>query len=676
MNSYKGYTIISALLLLPILIVLSMDAGISGDEYLHLNQAEAVTDYIITMGEDDRALDTPVTNLKYYGQSFDNCASIIARIFNIEDIFTLRHIMNAVAGWTIIIFVILLAKKIGGWKTALTALILITASPRFIGHSLNNLKDIPFALGYIAGITGLSYWIIEWPNQKKRTAILLAASFAFAFSIRPPGLIIIAYLGIITTLLTIITLLYKKEQISKLTHVWAKFALITVTGYAGGLILWPFAWQNPIINPIASHFLMEAYPVTIRQLFFGELIWSDLLPRWYLPYMIFITTPLIVTAGVAAAFLTEIRPQIFKADKKKRVIVALLTFTILFPLTYIAIKGANVYGGWRHVLFIYPPMVILAAYGIKKVFDIPLLKKRGWIATLLLITTLASPVKFMAKNHPYHYLWFNSTTGGYKKIFGKHEADYYFHTVREGAEWLDKYLKLKSEEENRSNGEYIIASNFDVSWFFRNSTEAEKTTHTSFYNRSFNEWDYAVFTASYLHSHTINNYWPPKGTIHTVNVDGKPVTAVVKRVSSKDFKGWEALTRGEPQKAAKLLKQAVCKNSTLEGAWLNYARALIRCNKDDKAKKALYKSLEINPYNEAALAEKAKWYFNKGDIEKAILITEKIISKNPKYLSAYILMADYRLINKDTIKAKEILKESLKYQPSYKEAIEKLNKLR
>ena len=95
------------LLLLGVFIRLSLDAGISGDEYLHLNQTYKVMDYYKSFGKDKSALHTPKTYLKYYGQSFDNTATLISEIFNIEDIFTLRHILNAFAAWLTVLFTFL-----------------------------------------------------------------------------------------------------------------------------------------------------------------------------------------------------------------------------------------------------------------------------------------------------------------------------------------------------------------------------------------------------------------------------------------------------------------------------------------------------------------------------------------------------------------------------------------
>ena len=52
--------------------ILSLEAGISGDEKVHYEQSEKVLNYYKTFGKDKSALNTPTSHLKHYGQSFDN----------------------------------------------------------------------------------------------------------------------------------------------------------------------------------------------------------------------------------------------------------------------------------------------------------------------------------------------------------------------------------------------------------------------------------------------------------------------------------------------------------------------------------------------------------------------------------------------------------------------------
>ena len=142
---YIFYSISAALLVF--LMVAQREAGISCDEVLHYNHSVSVYNYFATHGADQSALNTPVTNLKYYGQSYDNFVTIVTKWFGIDDVYGFRHIMSVIAGWLAMLVTAVFAIWISGYTAGIITLILFSLSLTFIGHSLNNIKDIPFALG-------------------------------------------------------------------------------------------------------------------------------------------------------------------------------------------------------------------------------------------------------------------------------------------------------------------------------------------------------------------------------------------------------------------------------------------------------------------------------------------------------------------------------------------------
>ena len=79
------FYILSAFLLI-IMLFTSRDSGISCDEILHYNHSVSVYNYFATHGGDHSALITPVTPLRYSGQSYDNVVTIITRWFNFDDV--------------------------------------------------------------------------------------------------------------------------------------------------------------------------------------------------------------------------------------------------------------------------------------------------------------------------------------------------------------------------------------------------------------------------------------------------------------------------------------------------------------------------------------------------------------------------------------------------------------
>ena len=178
-----------------------MDAPISGDEYVHVKQAEKNINYLQSLGENKEALDTPISRLKHYGQSFDTVTSWLADILAIDNLYRFRHVSNAVVAWLIILFASLLAFKISQSKiAAFITVILFLVSARFMGHAMNNLKDIPFTFAFIFSIYFIFRFVVKLPKISWLDLGLVTLGIAFGISIRIGGLLIFAYFILFTSL--------------------------------------------------------------------------------------------------------------------------------------------------------------------------------------------------------------------------------------------------------------------------------------------------------------------------------------------------------------------------------------------------------------------------------------------------------------------------------------------
>ena len=174
---YIFYSISAILLFL--LMITSRDAGITCDDVLHYNQSVSVYNYFASHGKDLTALNTPITHLKFYGQSYDNLVTILIKWFNVENVYGFRHLMSSFAGWLTILITALFAVWLAGYRSGILTLILFAVSPTFIGHSQNNLKDIPFALGYIASTFYTLKFLVSGRKISIPDIVLLTASIAF-----------------------------------------------------------------------------------------------------------------------------------------------------------------------------------------------------------------------------------------------------------------------------------------------------------------------------------------------------------------------------------------------------------------------------------------------------------------------------------------------------------------
>ena len=660
-NHTLKYLFISvATLLLIFMLKGGRDAGISGDEYFHYNQSVSVYNFISTLGKDTSALNTPNTHLKYYGQSFDNMTTILIKWFNIDDIFLFRHLSCSVVGWFTALVTALFAIWLAGYGAGILVILLFALSPTFLGHAQNNLKDIPFALSYITAIFFILRLLLNKNKNRKYDALLLTASIAFSISIRSGGLILICYLFLFFVLFYFQK--YQEENRIDIPSVRRKFIttlFISLLALLLSLLLWPYGQIDPLHNIWKSYQVMSQFPTTIRQLFEGKMEWSDLMPWYYLPKYMAITIPLIVFAGLAAFGILSKKIL----NRENWLTYGFLLFSILFPIVFVIYQKSNLYGSWRHFLFVYPSVILLAAIGFSHLFNY--FKNKYIIAVILLCSLVLAlhPLKFLIRNHPYYYLYYNQLVGGLEGAYGNYETDYYYHTIREGSEWLTKYLKT-----NKQDGPVKIATNFSVSWNFRDLPNI-KCFYCQYDERSQVDWDYMIVANSYIPpSQLKNKIWPPPNAIHVIYADKVPVCAVLKRETKTDLQGYEALLGGDSSNASRNFASALKINAQDELIFYNFATALVREGKIDSARVVLQSALKINPGYEPVLMYLGNIAVTQNNPWEAIGYYQTLIGFNRKYYEAYVSLSRL-LADSDVSKARGLLKTCLTMNPGYKPAI-------
>ena len=375
-NTFIASLVVAAI----ILAFLAPKAAVNVDEQLHYPHAKKVVNWYFTVGKDVSGLDTPKTNLKYYGQSVDNLTALVNRVFNVQNEFLVRHYFGAIFFFLLLLFSGLLAFEVSGsyWVSALTVVSLLL-TPRLFGQAFGNLKDIPFTTGYLAGIYMIIRLIKELPEPSWKTAIGIGAVIAFTVSVRVGGFILFAYLGVALLFTFILKPFLLKHIVSTklcLVKVSGQALVILIIGYFGGLPFWPFALQDIWHNPFESLQVMEHYKISIRQVFEGSLFWSTDLPWYYLPKWILISTPEFLMAGFIAFFVYFIKAKNEKLEQKWYQLF--LLFTLLFPVIYVIAINSNLYSGVRQLLFIMPVLAVISSLGIFRIFQ---LKKSAGVQT-------------------------------------------------------------------------------------------------------------------------------------------------------------------------------------------------------------------------------------------------------------------------------------------------------
>ena len=128
-------------------------------------------------------------------------------------------------------------------------------------------------------------------------------------------------------------------------------------------IFWPYLWENPIFK---------------IYYYFGEHISSKLTPWHYRIIWFLITTPIIIILLFLFGIMLITKKYLIKfynIDKKKKFKINKNEFYDLFILlNFIIILFSTVYlntskfGGWRHLYFLYPIVIVFALSGYKLLF--------------------------------------------------------------------------------------------------------------------------------------------------------------------------------------------------------------------------------------------------------------------------------------------------------------------
>lgn len=674
--------------------MMSRSAGNSGDEDgFQIPQGKNVVNYYATHGQDTTCMD--FKNLKYYGASFDVVAEYINETFHIDNISQTRHTLNALCGWLTILMVGLLAALLGGWRAAVFAALLMFLSPRYLGHSFNNPKDVPFAAAVIMAIYGMALFFKQFPKVKWYTYVILILAIAFSISIRIGGLILFGYFGLFGLLCLIRFYaenkrelkLKSKQKIAFMDYFSFMPVLkmlgmgigICVVGYFLGLLLWPYAMQSPIKHPIEAFNAMSTFDTSLRQVFEGQMIWSDLLPWYYTPKYILMTIPLAVIIGMVLFFVFCWR------KREDRFWAFFVFFTFFFPVFWIVYTHANVYGGWRHAMFAYPPMVVAAGWGFEGIVKwiegklgvreassatesgttdaANRVSKKGLIVNIasvaVLLLLLVGPIRHVIANHPYEYVYFNELSGGVEKAFGNYELDYYYHSTREASEWIMANAEPKPDGSKIRVGTWHLAS---VAYFFRNDTTRFTPLFIRWYEKENSDWDYAIFTVTGMNPNYLKGKaFPPKNTVKTIDVDGVPIAIILKRENKLDLEAFKLKEANSLDSAAMLYRQVLQEDPDNFGALLNLGEIYIRMNKQDSAQMLLEHYLEVDPNAESASYMYSYSLINQNKINEALDMLHKMQKHNPKFVSAYTMAIQLYLQQKDFVSAKKEFMKVIEY---------------
>ena len=401
------------------------DYGVGWDADTQRQIANANADYIISGNVDDLYY----KDYRYYGVAFEMPLLLLERALGLRDsrdIYLTRHLI------THLLFIaggfacgMLAYRMLGSRWIALFAMLLFLLHPRLYAHSFFNSKDIPFAALLIIAL----YLAHRAFRRDTLGAFLLCGIVAgLAINLRPFALMLLPMIPAMRA--PDLWRAGRKERKRILIASAAFLAAALATAY----IAHPYYWENPL-RLIESVSALAQHPNLVGNLFMGEIYISDAVPWNYIPAWFAITSPPVAlplgALGAAAVCWQALtRPLAALRDRETRFRVLPLGCFVL-PVAVAIVLQSNIYGGWRHMYFLWGPFCLLAAVGLHSVANIRMgggiWKKLAWlpgwvrggrrwhmarqalaygVAGFGLITTLTA----MAALHPHQQVYFNALT--------------------------------------------------------------------------------------------------------------------------------------------------------------------------------------------------------------------------------------------------------------------------
>ncbi len=599
-------------------IALSLGAGVNADDKFQVDYSQKLVNYYGTFGKDTAALNIPDGNMHLYGGFFEIVTGFGNKMMgwqpSNENYHHLRHVSIAICGWVTLFCVGLFARLIAGWQAGIIALVIMLFSPRFVGDSGMNPKDIPFAMGYMMTIYNMAAVLNKMPRPARWNIVGLILGLAISLSVRAGGMLNFAYLFFFSGLFIVLQQgfagVFKGETIKRYGLIIGGSA---VFAYFLAVLFWPFALQRPLSNPLFALQKFSDLEIAIRVLYEGVNVKSDMAPWHYPLRWIGYTIPLAALLGFVGAF--ALLPRLLRQYQPLWVFLAI--FACVFPVFYVIYKKSTIHDGWRHLTFAYPTLVVCAALfwnELSKIFEGKKAVQYAVIAGLGL--TMADAAWFIAANPQMPYVYFNPIKGGTKGAYGYYETDYWGVSIRQGVEWMEKQGILKEDMSET----VVIATNmfYPLRQYVSKYGDKVKLKYLKWEKRYDDAWDYGLYPTRFINGSALQKgFWPTDNTIHTIYAGGAPILAIMQNKEKNAALGMASLKVNDANGAIGFFKRELEQVPDNELAWVNLGQAYMNINSLDSAKWAAEKCIEISPDDMQANNMIGLYWLNKNDGKKA-----------------------------------------------------------
>ena len=316
-------------------------------------------------GDGERAFDRLIwAHDRHYGAAFEAPLVLVERLLGLEDpgnIFRSRnfltHLFFLVGG---VFCYLLILRLFGSRALALIAVILFLLHPRIYAHSFVNSKDVPFLAMFM-----ISLYLAHRAFRRDTLGafLLCGAGVGLLVNLRIMGVVLFAAVLALRAL----DLGGGGQERKRILLTGGAFALAAILTYHASL---PVLWTDPFGRFAELVRTLGAHPNEAFNLFRGEWLYSLDGPPWdYAPVWVGITTPpatllLAAFGALALAWRALRRPRDVLRNGPLRFGILLAAIPVTATAAIVVLES-TVYHDWRHLYFLYAPLLLLAACGLR-----------------------------------------------------------------------------------------------------------------------------------------------------------------------------------------------------------------------------------------------------------------------------------------------------------------------
>lgn len=402
--------------------------GLSWDEPLFYDYADSIwkayTPQAFTPGFDfDQVYGKSMEDHKIYGPAYVLLARPLAQVLISSglDLASAWHLVNFLTFQLgLVAFYRLMRRWLPPWPS-IAATAFFAWQPVFWGHAFINPKDAPFMVFFLwALVLGLEM-VDNLPKQGNRPRPgLFVAGIALGLT---------AAIRVIGPLAGVAIFLYflshRNWRAIPLFVAYGLVALVTM------FVFWPYLWFDPLNRLVEVLRHMSDNPTELAVLFMGQIFRANEMPRRYLPTLLGLTltepTWFLVTGGLTLVAIRSLWKKTI--DWRAPAIV----FGIFgFMMAYLLYNIPAMYDGFRHFLFLLPPVFVAAGFTFGWIYE----RTRPWLFALLAFILLLPGILGIAALHPYEYAYYNRFAGGVGQAFRTYETEYWLTCYKEALAWV------------------------------------------------------------------------------------------------------------------------------------------------------------------------------------------------------------------------------------------------